>query len=100
MATTSTPPAPTGKPVGTAVMRVGGDSEPVTIRYRINDGPEQTETNVMLPWEKQYDVYNEVESEVTADGGDTELTCSIIMDGKLVAFKSEPPPTCSFAYYG
>ncbi|GBE66749.1 hypothetical protein MFM001_32110 [Mycobacterium sp. MFM001] len=99
--TTLTPAAPTGKPVGTAVMKVSGGSAPVTIRYRINAGPEQTETNVALPWEKQYTVYNEVESEVTADGGDTDLTCSIIMDGdKLASFKSEPRPTCSFAYYG
>ncbi|WP_371685551.1 hypothetical protein [Mycobacterium sp. MFM001] len=87
--------------MGTAVMKVSGGSAPVTIRYRINAGPEQTETNVALPWEKQYTVYNEVESEVTADGGDTDLTCSIIMDGdKLASFKSEPRPTCSFAYYG
>lgn len=99
--TTSTLAGPTGKPVGTAVMKVSGGSAPVTIRYRINGGPEQTETNVTLPWEKEYTVYNEVESEVTADGGDTDLTCSIIMDGdKLASFKSEPRPTCSFAYYG
>ncbi len=101
---TTTPSAsapPTGKAVGTAVMKVSGSSAPVTIRYRINGGPEQTETNVTLPWEKQYTVYDEVESEVAADGGDTDLTCSIIMDGdKLASFKTEPRPTCSFAYYG
>ncbi|OBJ00173.1 hypothetical protein A5659_17885 [Mycobacterium sp. 1165196.3] len=103
---TSTPPtptsaAPTGPPVGTAVMKVSGGSAPVTIRYRINGGPEQTEANVPLPWEKQYSVYNEVESQVSADGGDAPLTCTIIMDGdKLVSLKSEPRPTCNFAYWG
>ena len=103
---TSSPPAststaPTGQPVGTAVMKVSGGSAPVTIRYRINGGPEQTESNVPLPWEKQYSVYNEVESHVSADGGDAALTCTIIMDGdKLVTLKSEPRPTCSFAYWG
>jgi hypothetical protein len=103
---TSSPPgststAPTGQPVGTAVMKVSGGSAPVTIRYRINGGPEQTEANVPLPWEKQYSVYNEVESQVSADGGDAALTCTIIMDGdKLVSLKSEPRPTCTFAYWG
>lgn len=103
---TSAPPvatsvSPTGQPVGTAVMKVSGGSSPVTIRYRINGGPEQTESNVPLPWEKQYPVYNEVESQVAADGGDTSLTCTIIMDGdKVVSLKSEPRPTCNFAYWG
>jgi hypothetical protein len=99
--TSSTTPAaaPTGPPVGTATMQVRGDASPVTITYQINGGPKQTETDVTLPWEKQYPVYNEIESSVTADGGDTELTCSIIMDGKLLALKSEPRPTCSFAYF-
>lgn len=97
----STSAVPTGQPVGTATMKVSGGSAPVTIRYRINGGPEQTEANVPLPWEKQYSVYNELESQVTADGGDTALTCTIIMDGdKLVALKSEPRPTCNFAYWG
>jgi hypothetical protein len=91
--------APTGQPVGTATMQVRG-AGPVTIRYQINGGAEQTETNVTLPWEKQYPVYNEIQSSVTADGGDTELICSIIMDGKLLAFKTEARPTCSFAYWG
>jgi hypothetical protein len=91
--------APTGPPVGTATMQVSGGAGPVTIKYQINGGPEQTETNVTLPWEKQYPVYNEIESSVTADAGDTELSCNIIMDGKLVALKSEPRPTCSFAYF-
>jgi hypothetical protein len=82
-------------------MKVSGGSAAVTIRYRINGGPEQTEPNVPLPWEKQYSVYNELESQVTADGGDVALTCTIIMDGdKLVSLKSEPRPTCSFAYWG
>ncbi|WP_231986654.1 hypothetical protein [Mycobacterium sp. 852002-40037_SCH5390672] len=98
---TPTSAAPTGQPVGTAVMKVSGGSAPVTIRYRINGGPEQTETNVPLPWEKQYPVYNEVESQVTADGGDAALMCTIIMDGdKVVSLKSEPRPTCNFAYWG
>jgi glycerate-2-kinase len=98
---TLTSVAPTGQPVGTAVMKVSGGSAAVTIRYRINGGPEQTEPNVPLPWEKQYSVYNELESQVTADGGDVALTCTIIMDGdKLVSLKSEPRPTCSFAYWG
>lgn len=92
---------PTGQPVGTAVMKVSGGSAPVTIRYRINGGPEQTESNVPLPWEKQYSVYNELESQVSADGGDAALTCTIIMNGdKLVSLKSEPRPACSFAYWG
>lgn len=97
----SAPAAPTGQPVGTATMKVSGGSAPVTIRYRINGGPEQTETNVPLPWEKQYPVYNELESQVSADGGDVALTCTIIMDGdKLVSLKSEPRPVCNFAYWG
>jgi hypothetical protein len=91
--------APTGPPVGTATMQVSGAAGQVTIKYQINGGPEQTETDVTLPWEKQYPVYNEIESSVTADAGDTVLNCSIIMDGKLVALKSEPRPTCSFAYF-
>ncbi|OBK68670.1 hypothetical protein [Mycobacterium sp. 1165178.9] len=92
---------PTGQPVGTAVMKVSGGSAPVTIRYRINGGPEQTEFKVPLPWEKQYPVYNELESQVSADGGDVALTCTIIMNGdKLVSLKSEPRPACSFAYWG
>jgi hypothetical protein len=92
---------PTGQPVGTATMKVSGGSAPVTIRYRINGGLEQTETNVSLPWEKQYSVYNELESQVTADGGDVALTCTIIMGGdKLVSLKSEPRPVCNFAYWG
>ncbi|KUI02647.1 hypothetical protein [Mycobacterium sp. IS-3022] len=91
---------PAGPPVGTATMEVRGGAGPVSIRYRINGGPEQTETNVTLPWQKQYPVYNEVQSSVTADGGDTSLICSITMDGNLLAFKSEPRPTCSFSYWG
>lgn len=54
-----------------------------------------------LPWEKQYPVYNQLESQVTADGGDVALNCTIIMDGdKVVSLKSEPRPTCDFAYWG
>lgn len=79
-------------------MQVRGTG-PVTITYQINGDPEATETNVALPWEKTYPVYNEVSSSVSADGGETELICAIIMDGNLVAFQTEPRPTCSFAYY-
>jgi hypothetical protein len=91
--------APTGQPIGTATMQVSGGTGPVTIRYQINGGAEQTEANATLPWQKQYPVYNEISSSVTADGGDTGLVCSIIMDGKLAAFQSQSRPTCSFAYY-
>jgi hypothetical protein len=99
ISTARAPSAPTGPQVGTATMQVSGAAGPVTIKYQINGGPVQTETDVTLPWEKQYPVYNEIESSVTADAGDTELSCNIIMDGKLVALKSEPRPTCSFAYF-
>jgi hypothetical protein len=92
-------PSPTGQPVGTATMRVSGPGQ-ATISYQINGGAEQVEPDVALPWEMQYPVYDEIVSSVTADGGDAELTCSIIMDGMLAAFKTEPRPTCSFAYYG
>jgi hypothetical protein len=90
---------PTGPPIGTATMRVSGATGPVTIRYQINGGPAQTETAVTLPWEKQYPVFNEIQTSVTADAGDTELDCTIIMDGKLAAFQTGPRPTCSFAYF-
>lgn len=79
---------------------IGTPDTPVTITYRINGEPEQTETNVFLPWEKQYPVYEEVPTSVTADAGDEELTCTITMDGKLASFTTEARPTCSFAYYG
>lgn len=92
---------PTGTPVGTAVMKVIGGTAPVTIRYRINGGDEQTESNVTLPWEKQYSVYEQLESEVAADGGNAELTCTITMDGdKLVSYKTEVNPVCNFSYWG
>ncbi len=73
---------------------------PATIRYKINGGVEQTETNMALPWEKQYPVFDEIQTSVSADAGDTELICTIIMDGNLVSFVTQPRPTCSFAYYG
>jgi glycerate-2-kinase len=99
--TAVTSAAPTGPPVGTAVMKVSGGTGPVTLRYQINGGQEQTETGVSLPWEKEYPVYDKVETLVTADGGDAELMCTIIMNGdKLVTFKTEKRPTCSFAYWG
>ncbi len=87
-------------PIGTATMRVIGVAGPVTLRYQINGGPEQTETDVTLPWEKQYPVYDEISTSVSADGGDTAVTCTITMDGKLVSYQTEPRPTCSFAYFG
>jgi hypothetical protein len=89
-----------GPQIGTATMRVIGDAGPVTLRYQINGGPEHTETGVTLPWEKQYPVYDEISTSVSADAGDTALTCTITMDGKLASFQTEPRPTCSFAYYG
>ncbi|WP_082957496.1 hypothetical protein [Mycolicibacter heraklionensis] len=93
--------APAGSPVGTATMKVLGSADgPVSISYRINGGPQQTESNVTLPWEKNYPVYDEVETSVTADAGDATLSCTITMDGMLAAFKTEARPTCSFAYYG
>ncbi|TDO12086.1 hypothetical protein EV580_3810 [Mycobacterium sp. BK086] len=83
------------------MQMAGTGAGPVTIRYQINGGPEQIDTNVMLPWAKDYPVYNEITSSVTAEGGGQNvLTCSITMDGKLLAFRSEPNPTCSFAYWG
>ncbi len=92
----SAPAEPTGQPIGTATMKVSG-SGPATVRYRINGGYEQTEANVPLPWEKEYLVYPELDTSVSADGGDM---CTIIMDGNLVAFKTEQSPTCTFAYWG
>ena len=98
--TTTRPAEPSGEPVGTAVMRVEG-SGTADIRYRINSGPEQTDNDVTLPWEKQFPVYEELENEVIADAGETILTCTIIMDGELLlAFKTEPRPNCDFMYFG
>ena len=79
----------------------GADVGPVTIRYQINDGPEQVELNVILPWSKAYPVYEELNSSVTVEGaGENVLSCSIIMDGKLLAYRSAPNVSCSFAYWG
>jgi hypothetical protein len=102
VAVASTPQAKAdpGNPIGTTTMRVIGAPGQVTLRYQINGGPEQTETDVTLPWEKQYPVYNEVSTSVSADGGDTAVTCTITMDGNLVSYQTEPRPTCSFAYFG
>lgn len=72
-------------------------SGPATIRYRINGAAEQTETVASLPWEKQYDVYEHIDSSVTAEGG---TGCTIMMGDLLVTFVNEPNPTCSFAYWG
>ena len=91
---------PTGPSVGTATMKVVGGPTPVTIRYRINGGPEtRTESAVTLPWSKDYPVYNEVSSSVSVTGG-TEVDCAIMMGSSLVSYKTEPNPTCEFAYYG
>lgn len=96
--TTSEAPTPTGTPIGTATIKVSGTGQ-ATISYQINGAAEEVERDVALPWELEYPVYDKVQSSVTADAGDAELTCSIIMDGNLVSFKTEPNPTCSFAYY-
>ncbi|GAC47754.1 hypothetical protein GOACH_04_01500 [Gordonia aichiensis NBRC 108223] len=96
---TSAAAQPTGASVGTATMEVTGGSAPVTIRYRINGGPETTETSVTLPWSKDYTVYNEVPSSVSVTGGG-EVTCTIMMGRSLVSYKTETNPTCEFAYYG
>ncbi|TDH52109.1 hypothetical protein E2F47_14945 [Mycobacterium eburneum] len=86
--------------MGTATMKVTGGSAPVTITCSINGAAEQTETNVTLPWEKQYPVYDKVETWVTADGGAEVLGCTITMGGNVAAYMNEVHPTCSFAYYG
>lgn len=93
-------PTPTGEPIGTATMSMSGGTRPVTITYSINGGPEQTEADVLLPWSKDYPVYPELDTWVKAADGDAELMCTITMDGKLASFKTEPRPTCSFAYWG
>jgi hypothetical protein len=80
-------------------MRVAGAVGPVTIRYQINGGPEQTEIGVTLPWQKDYPVYDEISTSVTADAGDTPMDCTITMNDELVSLKTEPRPTCSFAYF-
>ena len=98
-AASPTQATPAAKRVGDAVMRVVGDGR-ATIRWRINGGDEQVETNVALPWEKQYPVYERVSSEVTADAGDTVLGCFIIFRGDmLVAYRNDPQPRCEFAYW-
>ena len=92
----SAAPTPTGDPIGTATMSITGTGT-ATIRYRINGGPEQTESGAALPWEKDYPVYDKVETTVSAQGG---TGCTILMDGNLVSYKTDPSPTCSFAYWG
>ncbi|WP_033247353.1 hypothetical protein [Nocardia carnea] len=91
-------PIPSGAPVvGTARMEVRGGTGPATIRYSINGAAEQVETAVMLPWTKEYPVYDRVSSYVSAEGASM---CTIIMDGnKYVAFQNEPDPTCDFAHW-
>ena len=101
-AASSTPQTstPSGPPVGTATMQVTGGSGSVTIRYTINGGPEETETGVTLPWQKDYPVYDKLQTSVSADAGDAALLCTITMDGKLLSVINEPRPTCNFAYWG
>jgi len=83
------------------VMKVVGGGGPVTIRYRINGGEQQTETNVTLPWEKQFPVYEKLDTEVSAEGGDAMLACTITLDGdKLVSYVNDVRPRCTFAYWG
>lgn len=98
--TTSTGfPTPAGAPVGTATMEVTGGTGPATIRYSINGAAEQVETDVTLPWTKDYPVYDRVSSYVSAEGAAS--MCTIILDGtKLMDFQSEADPTCSFAHWG
>ncbi|AZG44498.1 hypothetical protein [Gordonia insulae] len=97
--TTPAPTTPTGPAVGTATMQVTGSGQ-ATVRYSVNGAAEQTESDVSLPWQKQFPVYDELETTISADGGAAELSCTITMDGKLVAYKTEPRPTCEFAYWG
>ena len=90
---------PTGAPVGTAVMKVDGGGT-VTLRYTINGGPEQTEINVTLPWEKTYDAHNQISSSVSVDSGGREVMCTITFNrNMLVSHVTKPDPTCTFAYY-
>ncbi|MDP0398997.1 hypothetical protein [Tsukamurella strandjordii] len=95
--TTSAPPP--GAVVGTAVMRLIGGAGAVTIRFRINGGPEQTVT-ATTPWEQTFEVRDRMPTQFTADGGDAELTCTIMMGEMLVALVSQPRPTCGFQYFG
>lgn len=94
--TTSAAP-PSGAQVGTATMEIQG-SGTATIRYRINGGAEQTENGATLPWSKQYPVYPELNSSVSAQGSGA-TGCTIMMADKIASFKMEPNPTCEFAYY-
>ncbi|WP_243635243.1 hypothetical protein, partial [Tsukamurella pulmonis] len=100
-AATSAPQAPPpggGRVVGSAVMRVTGTAAPVTIRYRINGGPEQTEVAPTLPWERTFEARDQVSSSVSADAGAEILTCTIMMGSMLVSFKVDPRPACTFYY--
>ncbi|NKY58248.1 hypothetical protein HGA15_19310 [Nocardia flavorosea] len=79
-------------------MEVTGGTGPATVRYSIDGAAEQVETDVTLPWTKDYPVYDRVSSYVSAEGASM---CTIILDGtELVAFRSEADPTCRFAYWG
>ncbi|MEE3850239.1 hypothetical protein VZC37_07830 [Gordonia sp. LSe1-13] len=80
-------------------MQVTGDGA-VDLTYRINGGAEQTEQGVILPWEKSYSVYPELETSVTVESGARTVGCTITMGEHLVAFENEPSPTCGFAYWG
>ncbi|NMD54855.1 hypothetical protein FK530_08795 [Tsukamurella conjunctivitidis] len=84
--------------MGSAVMRVTGSAAPVTIRYRINGGPEQVETAATLPWERTFEARDQVSSSVSADAGAEILTCTIMMGSLLISFKVDPTPSCTFYY--
>lgn len=88
---------PTGAPIGTATIEIQG-SGTATVRYSINGGAEQVEENAALPWSKEYEVYPKINTTARAEGAGT-TGCTIIMDGNLVSYVSEPNPECSFAYY-
>lgn len=101
---TSSAPAASGAtdaatiaPIGTATMEVQGTGT-ATVKYKINGDDEVVEQNVPLPWSKVYDVVPKLSTSVTADGAGAS-GCTIMMDGKLAAYVTQPNPTCTFAYY-
>ncbi|WP_168700788.1 hypothetical protein [Gordonia paraffinivorans] len=95
--TTEADATPAGTPVGTATMEVQGSGTAV-IRYRINGGPEEVESNAALPWKKEYPVYPKIESTVSAEGPGAD-GCTITLSGLMVSFKAEANPTCGYSHY-
>ncbi len=77
-------------------MSVTGGSGPVTIRYRINGQPEQTDADVTTPWTKDYPVYPKVETTVAVQG---QAMCTITLKAMVVSFQPGPNPKCSYAHY-